>query len=51
MVPFFREFNELNEELGGKYNDSNDILYEHIDKLSRTVLDFTNRTFDQNEDV
>lgn len=51
MVPYFKEFNDLNEELGGKYNNTDEIIYEHVDKLSRTVLDFTDRNFDQNEDV
>ena len=39
------------DELLGKYKDVDAFLYEHLDNLGHTSLNFTDRNFDSNEDV
>jgi hypothetical protein len=34
------------DELFGKYKDVDEYLYEHLDNLGHTLLDFDNRNFD-----
>ena len=48
-VPYFKDWEEENSDK--KFKDIDDMLYYHLDKLSSTAFDYTDRVFDWNEDV
>lgn len=48
-VPYFKDWEEENSDK--KFKDIDDMLYFHLDKLSSTPFDYTDRVFDWNEDV
>ena len=47
-VPYFKDWEEENN---GRYEDIDAFLYYHLDILSGTPFDYSNRVFDDNEDV
>ena len=52
MVPYFKEFEEFNrDEAMGKYKDVDALLYDHLNVLGRTDIDYGNRSFDENPEV
>ena len=51
MVPYFKNWEDINFENSGKYKDVDGYLYSHLDNLGHTALDFENRTNDDNVDV
>lgn len=50
-TPYFRDFKDVNAEEGGKYEDVDAFLYDHLDVLSHTHFNWSDRNFDYNKDV
>lgn len=51
-MPYFKDWESFNrDEMLNKYEDSDAFIYEHLDNLGHTPINFVNRTFDDNADV
>lgn len=51
-MPYFRNWETYNhEELLDKYKSVDDYMFEHLDNLGHTEINFSNRSFDYNTDV
>ena len=51
-VPYFRDWQEVNnEDFNNEYPSLDHYLFKILENLSSTTFEYTNRNFDQNEDV
>jgi hypothetical protein len=52
LVPYFKDWREASEnEFAGQYPTIDHFLYEKLDNLQETEMEYTNRNFDSNVDV
>lgn len=51
-VPYFRDWPEVNnEDYNNEFPSMDHYLFKHLENLGSTTMEYTNRNFDQNEDV
>jgi hypothetical protein len=47
MTPYFKDWQSWNiEKLDSKYKNTDDYLFDHLDKLASTKFDYNDRNFD-----
>ena len=51
QTPYFKDWDSFNAELGNKYGSPDEYLFEHLNVLERTEIDYFDRYMDDNKDV